>query len=57
MKNIDRALIMLAIIILIINYPINRWFFSSPPESTGTFISLMFICIVLLRLIDRDKNA
>ncbi|MGG1595292.1 hypothetical protein [Terribacillus saccharophilus] len=56
MKSLDRILVSLAIIILVINYPINRWFFSEDPEPTGTFISLIIICIVLLRLIDRDKK-
>jgi O-antigen/teichoic acid export membrane protein len=56
MKSLDRILVTLAIVILIINYPINRWLFSEPPDTTGTFITLILICVVLFRLIDRDKK-
>jgi hypothetical protein len=53
---LDRALVILAIFILILNFLISPVFFKQSPDNTGTFIGLSLLSISVIRLIDKTKE-
>jgi hypothetical protein len=52
----NRILIVMAIVILLIDFPINMYLLNYSPEQTGTFIAMILICVVLMRLIDEKRK-
>ncbi|SNZ10045.1 hypothetical protein SAMN05421503_1500 [Terribacillus aidingensis] len=52
----NRILIVMAIVILLLNYPVNMYLLNYSPEPTGIFIAFILICIVMMRLIDKKKD-
>jgi len=55
-KQLDRILIIIATLILIVNYPVNIYILNNQPDHIGTFIVLILICIVLMRIVDEKKD-
>ncbi|WP_223700624.1 hypothetical protein [Sutcliffiella deserti] len=53
---IYRILMILAILILIIDYFVGPTFFDSSPSDNGTFVALMLICIVVNHLLINSEN-
>jgi hypothetical protein len=51
----DKLLVGLAVIIFILNFLVSPMILKQQPENSGTFVGLMLICIVVIRLID-SKN-
>lgn len=51
-----RVLLKMAILIFVINYFALPTFFNIEPDSSGTFIGLILMCIVIMNLLDRKQQ-